>query len=118
MAKKKVSGEEYRLIEEEASAAKEILEGERFKIVMEYLQSSLDYIEKSILENTIHDVRDTHTITDKLIRTFFTSKKEQVSELSGQYKFIKKFLADLRMTAEMKNDLDDAVARGKVVLDG
>lgn len=116
MLKKQVSSEEYNEIEAQAHAARELLEDERFKFIRDYLQSAIDYIEKSILENTVMEVRETHTITDKMIRTFVQPKQVQVDELSGQYKFIKKFLTDLNYFATIKADLDKEIEAKRVVV--
>jgi hypothetical protein len=116
MAKKIVSKQESELIENQAIAARELLEDERFAFVREYLESALDYIERTILENTVMEVRETHTITDKIIKTFIQPKKVQVDELSGQYKFIKKFLADMQYYADLKKQLDAEVEAKRVIL--
>lgn len=117
MTKKKISREEYSQIEEQSIAAKEILESGRFAFLRDYLQASLTYIETTILENTICDVRETHTITDRLIKTFLKPKKEQIEEMSGQYKFIKKFLADLKVSADLRGELDQELEAKRVVLE-
>jgi len=44
MTKKKISQEEYRQIEEQSIAAKELLEGGRFAFFREYLQSTLPLV--------------------------------------------------------------------------
>lgn len=116
MAKKIVSKAEYDLIEDQAVAAKELLEDERFAFVRDYLKSATDYIEKTILENTVMEVRETHTVTDKIIKTFIQPKKVQVDELSGQYKFIKKFLEDMRYFASLKTELDKEVEAHRVTI--
>ena len=117
MSKKVISKQEYESIENQATAAREILEDERFSFIREYLQSAIAYIEKTILENTVMEVRETHTITDKIIKTFIQPKKVQTDELSGQYKFIKKFLADLEFYADLKRQLDTEVEAKRVLLD-
>lgn len=117
MSKKVVSKQEYELIENQATAARELLEDERFAFLRDYLKSALDYVEKTILENTVMEVRETHTITDKIIKTFIQPKKVQVDELSGQYKFIKKFLADMEYYADLKKQLDAEVEAKRVKLD-
>lgn len=116
MAIKTISQNEYEAIENQSIAAKELLEDERFAFFREYLESALSYIEKSVLENTVMEVRETHTITDKIIKTFIQPKKVQVDELSGQYKFIKKLLADLEYYAQLKDDLEQEVENKRVVV--
>lgn len=117
MSKKVVSKQEYESIESQAYAARELLEDERFAFVRDYLKSATDYIEKTIIENTVMEVRETHSITDKIIKTFVQPKKVQTDELSGQYKFIKKFLTDLKYYADLKDELDSEVQAKRVLLD-
>lgn len=117
MTKKTVSKKEYEQIEDQAIAARELLEDERFAFLRDYLKSATDYIEKTILENTVMEVRETHSITDKIIKTFIQPKKVQVDELSGQYKFVKKFLADLEYYADLKKQLDAEIEAKRVHLD-
>lgn len=117
MAKKTVSTDEYSLIESQSAAALELIEDERFKFFRDYLQSAIDYVETSILENTIMEVRETHSISDKLIKTFIQPKQVQVDELSGQYKFIKKLLNDMRYFAGLKAELDAEIEQGRVMVE-
>jgi hypothetical protein len=112
-----ISKEEYKEVLSQAAVASEILEDERFKFVRDYFNNASGYVEKSILENTIHDVREIVTLSDKLTRLFFTPKQLQVDELCGQYKFIKKFFEDLKQFVQIKDDVEDAIAKGTIKID-
>lgn len=111
-----ISKEEYKEIQDNAAAADEVLTDGRFQFLRDLLNNQLKYVEQSILENTVHEVREIVTISDKLTKMFITPKKVQVDELSGQYKLIKKFFADLEQTVKIKKDLEEAIEKGKVVI--
>lgn len=113
-----ITQEEVDQISSQALAASEILSDARFQFVRDYLNNQSSYVEKTILENTIHDVREIVTISDKLTRLFFTPKKVQVDELCGQYKFIKQFFADMEQMIQIKKDLDEAIIAGSVKVNG
>jgi len=116
MKKTFVDKEEYDEIADKASASKYFLGNERFKFIRSYLQNSLADIEKKIISNQILEVHEEQTITDKIKRIFITPKQGQVDELRGVYKWIKRFLEDLEYYSQLKKEMDDEVAKGKVVL--
>jgi len=117
MSKKSVSQKEYQKVEEEASAAREILEEDRFGFLRDYLTNSKTSIETAILNNTIREVQEIVPITDKLTRIFKQPKQVQVDELSGKYKFITQLLADLEYFAQRKKDLDTEITEKRVTLE-
>jgi hypothetical protein len=116
MPKQIVSKEKYDETENLARVAKEFLEEERFQIVRDLLTNQLNYIESSILNNSITDARECVTITDKIKQTFFRPKKEQIDELVGQYKLIKDFFASLDYYVNSLATLEKAVEEGKVIV--
>lgn len=116
--KTKITAEEYQKISDESKYAEMILKNKNFKFVRDYLESALVYVEQSILNNTIKEVHEHQTITDKLKRVFITQKKEQIDELTGQYKFIKKFLSDLEYFVSRKQEVDSEIERKTVILEG
>jgi len=113
-----ITQQEVDQINSQAIAASEILSDDRFQFVRDYFRNQSSYVEKTILENTIHDVREIVTISDKLTRLFFTPKKVQIDELCGQYKFIKQFFADMEQMVQIKRDLDEAIIAGSVKVNG
>lgn len=110
--------EEYTKITEQANIAIHFLEGKDFEFLRKDLYDMLEYIESSILNNSIHDVTEEITVSEKIKKLFFTPKKEQIDELKGQYKFIHKFLNGIQFYVQQKKDLEDHIAKGKVLLEG
>lgn len=113
-----ITQKEYDEIQANGTAAQEILTDERFQFLRDYFTSAQEYAKNSIVENTILEVREIVTISEKLTKMFVTPKKVQVDELSGQYKLIKKFFADLQQFVDIKNELDKAVQDKKAKVDG
>jgi hypothetical protein len=114
--KQTISQEEYDRISEQSSAAQELLDDERFSFWREYLRNKRDSIAQLILENSITEVKEVVTFSDKLKRIFTTPKKVQVDELVGQYKLVGELLDDLQQTASLKEEVDQALARKAIVL--
>jgi len=117
MSKKSVSKENYQKVESEASAAREILEGERFSFLRDYLNNSKTSIEKSILNNTIREAQEVISISNHLTQIFKKSKQLQVDEEVGKYKFITQLFTDLRTFVLLKEDLDNAITKKEVILE-
>jgi hypothetical protein len=111
-----VNPTEYEEVKSLANAANEILNNPRFSFFREYIDDSLKSIESSVLENSIKDVKEEFTISDKFKKIFFTPKKVQIDELSGSYKWIKKMLKDLETFSQMGKKLEDKIAKKEVVL--
>jgi len=112
-----ISKEKYDSISSQSSASAEILSSERFEFFRELLLGAKKYASTSIIENTIKDVREEVSISDKLKKTFFTPKKIQVDELSGQYKLISKIFEDLQYFVDLKLSVDQHIADDKVTVD-
>jgi hypothetical protein len=111
-----ISREEQKRIMDEATAALELLEDDRFQFFRDYLNNQLQYIQNSILNNTVRDVREVVPITEKLTRIFFTPKKVQVDELVGQYKLINQLLDNLKQLVSLQEELSDQLANQRVVV--
>ena len=111
-----ISREEQKRIMDEATAALELLEDDRFQFFRDYLNNQLQYIKNSILNNTVRDVREVVPITEKLTRIFFTPKKVQVDELVGQYKLINQLLDNLKQLVSLQEELSDQLANQRVVV--
>lgn len=114
----KITREEYEKTEEQTRVAKLFLNNKDFQFLRDYLQNALSYAEKAIYTNEIHDVTEEVTISEKIKKLFFTPKKEQTDELKGQYKFIKKLLADVTYYASLKAQLDKDISTGNVFIEG
>lgn len=112
--KTRISKQEYDEINEQASAAKELLEDQRFQFYRDYLKEARQSIESSILNNTVREVQESVSITQTIVKTFITPKKQQLDELSGQYKFIEKLENDLHYWVNTQKELHDQIEAGKV----
>lgn len=113
-----ITQKEYDEIQANGTAAEEILNDERFQFIRDYFTSAKEYAQSSIIENTIHEVREITTISERLTKMLVVPKKEQVDELSGQYKLVKKFFEDMQQYVNIKRELDEAVKDRKVKVDG
>lgn len=116
--KVKITKEEYEKTREQSRIAETFLNSKDFQFIRDLITGGISYAEKSILENTIHDVTEEITISDKIKKLFFTPKKEQMDELKGQYKWIKKFMDDVAYFASLKEKLDKDIERGAVWVEG
>jgi hypothetical protein len=111
----KMTQKEYDEIASQSESAQAFLESETFSFIRKYLQNSLSSIEQSILNNTVRDVTERVTIA-QTVKEFFTPKKVQVDEMSGQYKFIQQFLRDMQVYAGNIKDLNEQIEKGRVVI--
>lgn len=116
LKKPTISKEEYDVIGENAEAAQELLESERFLFFREYLENTKESISELILENRITEVHEEVSVSSKLKRLLITPKKIQVDELVGQYKFVKQILDDLVGVAKMKQEVEEAIQRKELIM--
>ena len=114
--KTKISESDWNKIESEASGSRYFLENKRFDFIRDYINTSLKEIEQKIINNQIKDVKEELTISSSLKRIFFTSKKVQIDELSGAYKWIKEFLLNLDRKVKLIGELEKAEEKGKVTI--
>lgn len=112
-----ISREEFNDITSKSVIAKELLEKEEYKFIVDFFNDNIAYAEKSILEDSIKEVREVVSVTDKLSRIFVTPKKEQVNELVGRYKLCKSFIDFLKQFIQAAEDLNKAIAEDKVEID-
>ena len=108
--------EEYDNISTQASAAEEILNGKKFEFFRSLLLAAKDYASTCILENTVKDVTEEVTISENIKKRFFTPKKVQIDELSGQYKLIDKIFSDLQYFIDLKKDTDEHISNERVII--
>ncbi len=59
--------------------------------ILDFFKDQLSYIEDTILSNNIKDVTEEISLSNSIKRILKITRKEQLNELSGQYKLIKKF---------------------------
>ena len=108
--------EEYDNISTQASAAEEILNGKKFEFFRSLLLGAKNYASTCILENTVKDVTEEVTISENIKKRFFTPKKVQIDELSGQYKLIGKIFSDLQYFIDLKKDTDEHISNERVII--
>jgi len=112
-----ISQVEYDQIIDEASVAKQLLTDEKFEFVRQILLSAKEYAKNSILENTVMDVAEEVTVSDRIKKIFRQPKKIQVDELSGQYKLVKKFFDELEGYIATKKNLEEQINSDQVIVD-
>ena len=115
--KTKLSYDEWQKIEDNSRASSLFLKDKRFKFIREYLNNSLKEIEQMILNNRITNVEEQVTISDKLVKIFKTPKKVQIDELIGVYKWINKFISDLKYTIQLEKDIIEQESKGRVQIE-
>ena len=112
-----ISQVEYDQIIDEASVAKQLLTDEKFEFVRQILLSAKEYAKNSILENTVMDVAEEVTVSDRIKKIFRQPKKIQVDELSGQYKLVKKFFDELQGYIDTKDAMVAQIEAGTASID-
>lgn len=112
-----ISADDWERIREKSQAAKELLEEPRFSFVRDYLYTSQTSIIDHFVQNRIKPVVERFKI-GRIAKAFTTTREEQENELSGQYKFIDQFLADLRAIANQEEEYRQAVETGKITIEG
>lgn len=111
-----ISKLEYDKIVDEGAVAWEILNDDRFEFVRLLIETPRNYARESILNNTITDVSEEVTISERIKKIFFKPKREQIDELVGQYKVINKFLSDLEDRVATKEQLERGVANDTIII--
>lgn len=111
-----ITQEEFDKIKENSEAARELLKDKRFKFFRDYLHNSRQSIIEAIVNNNIKNVEEANVISETVTKVFKISKKEQIEELSGKYKFISGLLDDLTTIANNFNDLQEAIKQKKVIV--
>lgn len=113
-----LSQAEYEKITDEAHVADELLNNERFAFVRDILLSAKEYAQTSIVENTVMKISEEVTVSENIKKIFTQPKKVQVDELSGQYKLVQKFFDELQGYIDIKNEVEDKIAKELVEVDG
>lgn len=115
--KMKITKAEYEKTEDQSRIASVFLNSSEYTFIRELLTNALSYAQEQILNNTVHDVTEEVTISDKIKKLFFTPKKVQLDELKGQYKLVKQFFSDVEYFASLKSELDAKIAQGSVFIE-
>jgi conjugal transfer/entry exclusion protein len=111
--KQQIAQEEYDELARQSRGAQDALENE---YLMPYLENTLAMIEEKILNNTIRDTTESVTVTQNIVRKFFQPKREQIDQLTGQYRFVQKLLADLRLMATKLKEVDDRLSKDEITI--
>ena len=112
-----ISAEEWETIQEQAQAAKELLEEPRFSFFRDYLANAKASIIDYFVNNRIKTVHERLKISNAFTRVLTTTRAEQEQELSGRYKFIEELLADLKKTAGLVEEYQRAQERGEIIIE-
>lgn len=95
--KKAISSKEWEVVNEQARTIQEFMSEKRFKFILDFFTDNKNYILDLIARNGVKELVETVNYND-VQRSFKTTKKEQLEEISGKYKFIVEFLNFLENT--------------------
>ena len=112
-----ISQRDYSDIVSIAEASKQILFDVKYKFLRDYLQTAKKSIIDLFVNNRIKKVKETTLINENSSKSFTTTREEQEHELSGQYKFIEKLLADLTYNTKLPDDLLKQFEEKKVIIE-
>lgn len=117
-SKPTVSQKEYSDIVATAEASKLILYDPKFKFIREYLENAKKSIIDVFVNNRTKEVHETATMGNgQSQKTFITTRAEQENELSGQYKFIERLIADLEYNIRLPDDLLKQFEQNKIKIE-
>lgn len=114
--KKSITESQLEQLRQEAKSANLLLNGRQFFFFMDFLKQAQSDIERMILNNTVRDVSDEHTMTDNFKKIFFTPKKEQIDELSGRYKMLREIVELLENRIKHRKELETLINDNKVIV--
>ena len=115
--KKHISEKEYEDACEKARVASQLLSDPAFKFIRDYINNSLKSIEEIILGNRIRETIEEIKVSDNVTKQYKYLKEEQLNELSGQYNWIKKFLADMQVIVDIPEQYKKAEKEGSITID-
>lgn len=111
----KISFAEWEDIHERAAFSKAFFRSGNS--VRELMEINLKEVEDMILENRIKEVHEEHTMSDVLKKIFITSRQVQVDEVTGQLKYIRSFLAEIKSWMDFEAELLRLEASGKISIE-
>ena len=111
-----MTAEEFAKVKADADAATEILSEERFAFARDYLRTQKETIVDYFINNKIKKttIVKKGEIEDQHIEY---SKEDQERELSGEFKFIFKFIGFLENTVQLYKDAEQARQDGRLVIE-
>lgn len=113
----RITRQEYDKIVSDASAVRAFLESERFSFIVDYIKNTMESSRETILKDTVTDVTEQITISEKITKLFFTPKKAQLDELKALYKWTSKFFEDMQRTIDMEKEVDRKIGLGDLEID-
>lgn len=113
----RITRQEYDKIVSDASAVRAFLESERFSFIVDYIKNTMESSRETILKDTVTDVTEQVTISEKITKLFFTPKKAQLDELKALYKWTSKFFEDMQRTIDMEKEVDRKIGLGDLEID-
>jgi len=81
------------------------------------LKNELNNAEEMIMENRLREVHEIHTITDTFKKVFVTPKQIQDDELTGQVKFIRSFIREIKSWIDRYDEIKQMIDNGEIVID-
>lgn len=115
--KLKISRDEYEKITSQAVAARYFLENPQFKFIIDYIKSGKDSARDHILNNTVTDVTEKVTISDRIKKSFFTPKQVQLDEIKGVYRWTRDFINEMERIAKLDAEIDRKVGLEQLIID-
>lgn len=112
-----MTGEEFQEVRDQAEAAKELLEDERFTFFREYLRNEKEVIVSDFVNNKIRKTKVTEKGELKDVEMTY-SKEEQENEMSGKFKFIFELISKLQWYVQIYEDALKAQEKGSLVIEG
>jgi transcriptional accessory protein Tex/SPT6 len=110
-----ISYEEWQAVCDRATSASRFCDDKNE--IYTLLKDELKKAEDIILENKIHEVHDIKKISNVFRKVFIFTKKEQVDELVGQIKLIRRLLEEAKSWIETKENMEKMEADGKIIID-
>lgn len=111
---KRTEMEQY---EADAEKAKELLEAPEFKFFRDYLIQEKENIVNDFVNNRIHKTVEVRPQQNGGALEIEHTKTEQMSELSGRFKFIFELIARLEQIRDIPSQILKAEEEGKVTIE-
>lgn len=110
--------DDYEQVTEQAELAQELLTDDRWQFVRDYFNSTIQYAQETIWNDTVTDSEERVSVSEKIVRVFKRTKSEQIKELVGQYKLATKFFEDLQYYIKLKAEMDAQIKLGRMKVKG
>lgn len=116
--KPSISGKDWEQLKSDADAASQILKGDQYLFLRDYLDRARNSVLQSFARQSIEDVTvEEVDISGNKIRKVFHPAKKEYTHLAGQFKFIEQLLADLATIADLPQQALNDQKRGAVIIE-